>query len=101
MLQPPPSEPSDCAVASRCSPTKPACVVTAASHGPAVASVAASATARKDDYGRTDLVFLVVFPLLFGLFNVCYWASLYFWRFDDERLDGYNSAARVTVPHDS
>jgi len=38
---------------------------------------------RRDNYGRTDLVFLVVFPILFLIFNLFYWISLYWWRWDD------------------
>lgn len=38
---------------------------------------------RRDNYGHTDLVFLIVFPLLFGAFNLFYWVSLYWWRWDD------------------
>ena len=41
-------------------------------------------SSRKDYYARTDLTFLVVFPLLFGAFNLCYWVSLFFWRADEE-----------------
>ena len=39
-----------------------------------------------DNYSRTDLIFLVVFPLLFILFNLCYWTTFYVWRygFNDE-----------------
>ena len=38
---------------------------------------------RRDNFGKTDLVFLIVFPLLFGLFNVFYWSSLYGWRWNE------------------
>ena len=38
---------------------------------------------RKDNFGRTDLTFLVIFPLLFAIFNVFYWVSLYWWRWSD------------------
>ncbi len=41
-------------------------------------------SSRKDYYARTDLAFLVVFPLLFLAFNLCYWGSLFFWRSDEE-----------------
>lgn len=41
---------------------------------------------QPDNYSRTDLIFLVVFPLLFVLFNICYWTTFYVWRygFSDE-----------------
>ena len=39
---------------------------------------------RKDYYARINLTFLVVFSLLFGAFNVCYWISLFFWIVDEE-----------------
>lgn len=41
---------------------------------------------RRDNYGRTDLIFLVVFPVLFGIFNVFYWVSLYWWRWSDQLI---------------
>merc|ERR1719319_1938791 len=43
-------------------------------------------SSRKDYYARTDLTFLVVFPLLFLAFNLCYWISLLFWRKDEEDI---------------
>ena len=43
-------------------------------------------SSRKDYYARTDLTFLVVFPLLFLAFNLCYWISLFFWRAGEENL---------------
>ena len=43
-------------------------------------------SSRKDYYARTDLTFLVVFPLLFLAFNLCYWISLLFWRKDEEGI---------------
>jgi len=43
-------------------------------------------SSRKDYYARTDLTFLVVFPLLFLAFNLCYWISLLFWRRDEEEV---------------
>ena len=39
-----------------------------------------SNTSRKDNYARTDIIFLIVFPILFLIFNFCYWSSLYAWR---------------------
>ena len=39
---------------------------------------------KKDYYARTDMTFLVIFPLLFLAFNLCYWISLFFWRVDEE-----------------
>ena len=39
-----------------------------------------SNTSRKDNYARTDIIFLIVFPILFTIFNFCYWSALYFWR---------------------
>ena len=39
-----------------------------------------SNTSRKDNYARTDIIFLCVFPILFIIFNLCYWSALYFWR---------------------
>ena len=42
---------------------------------------------RRDNYGHTDLVFLIVFPCLFGAFNLFYWFSLYWWRWDDSLSD--------------
>lgn len=46
--------------------------------------------ARKDNFAKTDLTFLIVFPLLFLAFNVCYWTSLYWWRYG-EQMNHYNS----------
>lgn len=43
-------------------------------------------SSRKDYYARTDLTFLVVFPLLFFAFNLCYWISLLYWRKDEEEI---------------
>ena len=43
-----------------------------------------SNTSRKDNYARTDITFLIVFPILFIIFNLCYWSSLYVWRYQDE-----------------
>jgi hypothetical protein len=43
-----------------------------------------SSAGRKDYYAKTDLTFLVIFPLLFLAFNVCYWVSLYWWRLVEE-----------------
>ena len=43
-----------------------------------------------DNYSRTDLIFLVVFPLLFVLFNLCYWSTFYIWRYgfsDDDSAE--------------
>ena len=35
---------------------------------------------RPDRFSRTDLIFLCVFPVLFILFNLCYWTAIYWWR---------------------
>ena len=43
-----------------------------------------SNTSRKDNYARTDIIFLIVFPILFIIFNFCYWSSLYAWRLRHE-----------------
>ena len=42
-----------------------------------------SNTSRRDNYAKTDIIFLIVFPLLFIAFNICYWSALYVWRFHD------------------
>ena len=42
-----------------------------------------SNTSRRDNYAKTDITFLIVFPLLFIAFNICYWSALYVWRFHD------------------
>ena len=34
----------------------------------------------KDRYTRTDITFLCVFPVMFIIFNIFYWGSLYVWR---------------------
>ena len=31
-------------------------------------------------FSRTDLIFLCVFPVLFIIFNIAYWAAIYTWR---------------------
>ena len=43
-----------------------------------------SNTSRKDNFARTDIIFLIVFPCLFTIFNFCYWSSLYVWRYQDD-----------------
>ena len=43
-----------------------------------------SNTSRKDNYARTDIIFLIVFPILFLIFNFAYWSSLYAWRLQDD-----------------
>ena len=35
---------------------------------------------RPDRFSRTDLIFLCVFPVLFLIFNMCYWTAIYWWR---------------------
>ena len=40
-----------------------------------------SNTSQKDNYARTDITFLIVFPILFIIFNVAYWTTLYAWRY--------------------
>ena len=46
-----------------------------------------SNTSRKDSYARTDITFLIVFPILFIIFNVCYWSTLYAWRYQIDEID--------------
>lgn len=36
--------------------------------------------AMKDKYTKTDITFLMVFPVMFIIFNIFYWGSLYVWR---------------------
>ena len=43
-----------------------------------------SNTSRKDNFASTDIIFLIVFPCLFTIFNFCYWSSLYVWRYQDD-----------------
>ena len=43
-----------------------------------------SNSSRKDNFARTDITFLIVFPMLFIIFNLCYWSSLYVWRFQND-----------------
>lgn len=50
-----------------------------------------SNTSRKDNYARTDIIFLIVFPILFIIFNLCYWSALYVWRYHDDDLLVYDS----------
>ncbi len=63
-------------------------------HGPGLAVPPAPPPSvpplRRDNYGRTDLCFLIVFPILFLIFNLFYWISLYWWRWrdDDDFMSG-------------
>ena len=34
----------------------------------------------KDKYTKIDITFLCLFPMMFIVFNICYWGSLYVWR---------------------
>ena len=46
---------------------------------------------KKDLYIMTDLTYLVIFPLLFLLFNLLYWSSVWWTRMDQlERFQGCN-----------
>ncbi|XP_040575478.1 glycine receptor subunit alpha-2-like [Lepeophtheirus salmonis] len=36
-----------------------------------------------DKYAHTDLIFLAVFPILFLIFNLFYWITLYYWRLSE------------------
>ena len=38
----------------------------------------------KDRYTKLDITFLMVFPVMFILFNIFYWGSLYVWRSTDD-----------------
>ena len=38
---------------------------------------------QKDKYTKLDITFLMVFPIMFILFNIFYWGSLYVWRSDN------------------
>ena len=53
-----------------------------------------SNSSRKDNYARTDITFLIIFPILFIIFNLCYWSSLYFWRFQDDDIFVYDAIER-------
>ena len=35
---------------------------------------------KKDNYAVTDLTFLIVFPVLFFLFNILYWTAVWWTR---------------------
>jgi len=35
---------------------------------------------KPDRFSQTDLIFLCVFPVLFIIFNIAYWAAIYCWR---------------------
>ena len=39
---------------------------------------------NKDKYTKLDITFLMVFPVMFILFNIFYWGSLYVWRSTDD-----------------
>ena len=51
-----------------------------------------SNTSRKDNYARTDIIFLCVFPILFLLFNFAYWGSLAVWRYQDDEYVEFTAA---------
>ena len=34
----------------------------------------------KDKYTKTDITFLMMFPVMFIIFNIFYWSSVYMWR---------------------
>ena len=55
-----------------------------------------SNTSRKDNYARTDIIFLIVFPILFTIFNFCYWGALYFWRIHSDNEKIQNDPAVVS-----
>ena len=45
---------------------------------------------RPDRFSRTDLIFLCVFPVLFIVFNLCYWTAIYWWRWHNwTRVQGF------------
>merc|ERR1712173_130110 len=43
---------------------------------------------KADRFSRTDLIFLCVFPVLFIIFNIAYWAAIYSWRWGDSGSRG-------------
>jgi len=48
---------------------------------------------RPDRFSRTDLIFLCVFPVLFIIFNLCYWTAIYWWRWHNwTRVQGVGPA---------
>jgi len=45
---------------------------------------------KKDNYAVTDLTFLIVFPVLFLLFNILYWTAVWWTRSREQLKYGHN-----------
>ena len=41
---------------------------------------------KKDNYAVTDLTFLLIFPLLFFIFNLLYWGGVYYTRNKEQNV---------------
>ena len=41
---------------------------------------------KRDNYALTDLAFFVVFPILFVIFNLIYWSSIWWNRMNEQQM---------------